>query len=173
MNSASPPNPAALSALLVLVFAGGAQAVSITPGFVQESRGKFEYNTGLINAGEDVQAAFTYFGAYPGHFDIISVNYTPDADWPNDSELAVETFNMNSYFWTGDGIAGTGRYFDFSNPFGRLRITATYQDVVPGSHIGNVNIKGLYVPDTGATLVLLGGSLAAVFGTRALRCKKR
>jgi hypothetical protein len=172
MKLSVPPTHAVCSAILALVFAGSAQAEFIVPGFVRESRGQFEYNTGVINAGDEIFAAFTYFGAYPGHFDTIAVSFYPGASLEFDSEISVGTFNKNSFFWSGDVISGTGLYSTYYNPFGRLRITATYQDVVAGSHIGNVNIKGLYVPDTGSTLALLGGAVSVVFAARAASRKK-
>ncbi|MES2474704.1 MAG: hypothetical protein V4640_02905 [Verrucomicrobiota bacterium] len=161
----------AFVALTILVVFGisRASATSVARGFVSENPRMFEYNSGQLAAGDDLYAAFSVFGTYPGHFDMIYISYFPSAFWANDCEAVIGTFNLNSYYWSGDNISGTGRFYEYGVKPG-LRVTATYQNAVSGQSIENVNIRGYYnVPDSGSTIALLAGTLTLVWSARAFR----
>lgn len=181
----SSPIYTALAAVttLILVGVGGVSATPITRGFVRETPREFEYNSGFLGSGDYLTQAFSVFGAYPGHFDLLNIDYSPEVPWENDSLVVVGTSNINSFYWSGDYIAGSGQFFDFgTHPL--LMVTATFQDAILNSSIGNVNVRGYYrgrienehppvaqVPDSGSTLGLLGGTF--VVGLAAWRSKLR
>jgi hypothetical protein len=166
-----------------MVGVGGASATPITRGFVSETPREFEYNSGFLRSGDYVTDAFSVFGAYPGLFDAIGIEYFPEMPWENDSQVVVGTFSLNSFYWSGDQIAGSGQFFDFgTHPL--LMVTATFQDAILNSSIGNVNVRGYYrgrienehppvaqVPDSGSTFGLLG--VTFVVGLVAWRSKLR
>lgn len=184
MKTSSPIHAAlaAVTALIVVGF-GSATAIPIVRGFVSQSPRSFEYNSGFLKSGDYVSAAFTVFGAYPGLFDVISIEYSPEMPWENDCEVVVGSFNLNSYYWSGDNISGSGQFFDFgTHPL--LSVIATFQNAVLNTGIENVNVRGYYsgsienedqssgdVADSGSTLVLLSGSL--VLGLVAWSSRRR